>query len=303
MIFQDTGQVAPGFHVLGSAAVPSYLLDGPRPLLFEAGFSCLGPLYERSARAVLGQRRPEALLLTHVHFDHCGGAAYLRGAFPGLKVAGSSRAGRILGRPGALDLIAQLNQAAAESAQVWQPGLELGPPFAPFSLDLQLSDGQKLDLGLEAPLQVLATPGHTWDHLSYYLPHAGILVAGEAAGCPDTTGYIFTEFLVDYQAYVDSVKRLAGLEVELLCLGHHYVYTGKEARTHFGRSLAAAREFKEWVEHLLATQGGDLARVMELVQAQEWDPKPEPKQPMPAYLLNLEARVRHLASGLGLELA
>ena len=31
------------------------------------------------------------------------------------------------------------------------------------------------------------------------------------------------------------------------------------------------------------------------VKAQEYDPRPHPKQPEPAYLINLEARVKHLA--------
>ena len=46
---------------------------------------------------------------------------------------------------------------------------------------------------------------------------------------------------------------------------------------------------------LLTREKGDVGRVVELVKADEYDSRPEPKQPEPAYRINLEARVKHLA--------
>ena len=103
MIFDTTGRVSPVLHVLGSAHVPAYLIEAPRPVIIDAGFSCLGPLYLKAIRETLGSRPPEILLLTHSHFDHCGAAAFLKKAFPGLKVAASGRAAEILARPRALE--------------------------------------------------------------------------------------------------------------------------------------------------------------------------------------------------------
>lgn len=298
MIFTGTGQASDGFFVLGNAMIPSYLLDGPRPVLFESGFSCLGPAYERDARRFLGQGRPELLFLTHAHFDHCGSAAYLQRAFPGLRIAASARAGQILTRPNALKLITELNADAARTAGRWNPDLARGEAFQPFDLDLVLKDGDRVALGGGLSVQVLATPGHTWDLLSYYIPERKILIATEAAGCPDAVGGIVTEFLVDYQVYLDSLRRLAGLEVEVFCPGHRSVYLGQEAGRYLRASLEAAQEYKAWVDGLLLANDGDVERVMALIRAQEYDPRPEPKQTEAAYLLNLEVRVRHLARRL-----
>ena len=296
MEFRGKGQAAPGFHVLGSAEVPAYLLEAPKPVLFDAGFACLGPAYIADACRVLGGRRPAWLCITHMHFDHCGAASQLQKAF-GLTVAASAEAAQIIERPGAQKTIAFLNRDAARQAALYgvANGADL-PEFKPFSVDRLLADGDYLDLGGGLGFRVLATPGHTRDFLSYFEPHKKILIASEAAGCADSTGYVITEFLVDYQAYLRNLERLAGLDAQVLCQGHHLVYTGPDVRAFLQRSLKAARDYKLWVDHLLDEEHGEVRRVMARVKSEEYDPRPMPKQPEAAYLLNLEARVRHLAS-------
>jgi glyoxylase-like metal-dependent hydrolase (beta-lactamase superfamily II) len=295
LIFDTIGEVVPGFYVIGAVEVPSYLLDGDRPVLFDAGFSVFGPLYERAVKEILGIRDPKILFLTHVHFDHCGAAAYLKKAFPGLVIAASQRAAEIVRRPNARKLIADLNDSGADTVRRWKPDLRLGEPFRPFEVDRVLADGDRLDLGPGLSVEVIATPGHTWDFLSYYIPERKILIASEAVGCADVTGYVVTEFLVDFEVYLKSLKRLAALGVDVLCQGHRLVYTGPEVVDYFKRSLRTASQFKERVVDLLIREGGDTRRVVELVKGEEYDAKPHPKQPEPAYLLNLEARVKHLA--------
>jgi len=46
MIIQETGEIDDGFYVVGSAGVPVYLLDGPVPVLFDAGLTAGAYLYE-----------------------------------------------------------------------------------------------------------------------------------------------------------------------------------------------------------------------------------------------------------------
>lgn len=296
MIITTTGKIGPDFYVLGTNRMPSYLLDGSRPILFEAGLSCLGPAYKEGIMKILGGRQPEILFLTHVHYDHCGSVAFLKKAFPGMKVAGSKRAAEIIIRPGALRLIGELNRAVVEVIRKWFPAQAFEETFQPFVIDWVLSDGDRIQLEDGRHVEVLATPGHTWDSLSYYLPKEKILIASESVGCPDNTGFIFTEFLVDYQAYLESIDRLSRLEVEIFCPGHGAVYTGEEARGFFDRSRQAAREFKELVEDSLHLEGKDIQKTIARVKAIEYDPKPGPKQLEAAYLLNIEARVRHLAT-------
>jgi 2-aminobenzoylacetyl-CoA thioesterase len=292
----EVGQVVPGFYVLGNAHIPSYLLDGESPTLFDAGVSFYAERYAADARRILQGRPPRFLFLTHAHFDHCGAAGALQRAFPQLRIGASARAAEILRRPTAVDLIRSLNEEARSLAPECAGEAS---PFVPFEVDLVLSDGDEIEAGEGLSIRVLATPGHTRDFLSYYVPERRILVASEAVGCADRFGRIQTEFIADYHAYVAALRRLRELEVDVLCQGHVHVWLGEEARGFFDRSLRAAEEYREWVEELLEEEGGDLPRVVAQVKAAEWDAAPEPKQPLGAYLLNTEARVRRLASQRG----
>ena len=132
--------------------------------------------------------------------------------------------------------------------------------------------------------------------MSYYMPEKKILVATEASGCLDRAGQIITEFLVDYDAYLASLKRLAALPVEVLCQGHHFVFVGaKEVSSFFARSIREAEFFKERVYKLLDVEGGRVEQVVARIKAEQYDANPYVKQLEKAYLLNVRAQVTHLA--------
>jgi 2-aminobenzoylacetyl-CoA thioesterase len=295
LIFTDTGSVGKGLYVLGSSRMPSYLIKGKRSAIFDAGISCLGPAYRDDLIKILDGSSPDMLFLTHVHFDHCGSAAYLKKVFPEMTLAGSKQAAEILIRPNALELMTRLNQAAAEGMRRLAPQIVSEEGFQSFSIDRILTDGEQIPLGEDLLIEVLATPGHTRDSLSYYLPKQKILIAAESGGAADHTGYLITEFLSDYQDYINSIQRLSELEVDIFCQGHGLIFTGKEAQDFFGRSLKAAQDFRRMVEGFLQEEGGDVQKAVLRVKAVEYDPKPQPKQPEPAYLINIQARVKHLA--------
>lgn len=299
MIFDQTGRVRGEFYILGHTWSPVYLLAGRRPILFEAGFACLGRIYEEAIREVLGKRRPEILFLTHVHYDHCGATAYLKQVFWGLQVAASSVAAQIIERPNAQKLMGTLSQNVVSLIAGVDRAMLLTEPFEPVTIDTIVTDGQAIEIAEDVTVQVLATPGHTRDLVSYYIPEKKILIATEAAGCADLTGHIVTQFLVDYDAYLAGLKRLASLEVEVLCQGHHFVFVGaEEVKDFFGRSIVSAERFRARVEDLLRAEGGSIERVVARIKTEEHDGKPLPKQPEKAYLINLRARVSYLAEKL-----
>ena len=297
MVVDQIGELANGVHMLGHRAVPIYLVDGDRPALFDAGLAFLGPEYARQIRHVLGDRQPTWCFLTHSHFDHCGAAAYLKKQFPKMQVVCSEKAANIFDRPNAISLIFDLNQFAAGMAVDF--GVDPGDTtFEPFSVDVTAKEGDSFEISADLTVQVLETPGHTWDFLSYSIPQRKLLVASEALGTPDETGYIVTDCLVDYDVHYQSMQRLSTLDVETLCLGHVYSCTGSDARRHVAESLVQSRRFRKLVERLLETENGHIPAVMKQVKAIEWDGKSGLRQPEPAYVLNLEARIKTIVRKL-----
>ena len=301
MIVGTTGPLTDDFFVIGLAWSPVYFLKGRRPVLFEAGFACSARISSDAIRS-LSVMPPSMLFLTHVHWDHCGAAAYLKEAFPGLAVAASARASAIMARPHARDLMEKLSENVVPLVADL-PGIDekaiRGLPFRPPAVDTIVEDGQVVELDDDLTVTVMATPGHTRDHLSYYIPEKRILVATEACGVLDRAGNVSTEFVVDYDAYVASLKRLAALPVDILCQGHHFVFVGAdEVRAFFALSLEAAERFRDTVYRLLHETGGDEKEVVRRVKAEQWDNNTSVKQAETAYLINLANRVAHLAEKL-----
>ncbi|MEQ8200578.1 MAG: MBL fold metallo-hydrolase [Syntrophomonadaceae bacterium] len=300
MRMMTTGKVTDDFYILGSSAYPVYLLDLPdKPIIFESGITCAGEVYVEAIRAVLVDRQPAYLFLSHAHWDHAGSAAYLKQAFPAMQIAASKLAAGVLKRSGAVQAIAQLNRDANHFVK-WEPGFDHGrlikQPFQTFEVDLQLNDGQVVEVNETTCIQVLATPGHTRDHLSYYLPNQKILVAVESGGYMSGSGDIDAEFVADYDGYITSLGRLAQLPAVVFCQGHNVVFTGREEiKEFFAKSMQEAVLYKYRICELLKQEKGDIDRVVQRMKAERYDHVEGFKQDESVYTLNLAAQVKHIA--------
>lgn len=300
MFMTETGQIIDKLHVLGPSAYRVYLYDTPQAALFDGGITCFSRIYAMAISSILAPRQPGTLFLTHAHWDHCGAAAYLKQAFPQLSIAASPQAAQILIKPNAIKLISELNWDTGET--LWDraefDASHLNTqPFSEFEVDIEVKDGQRIILGDGLSVEVLATPGHTRDHLSYYLPEKRILMAGEATGRLDHSGFFTCEFVSDYQQYLSSLQRLAALPVEILCQGHHVTIVGRDnVKALFELSIRATLSLREDIYRLLDEEHGSVAEVVKRLKSRNFDAIPGPKQPEAAYLINTTAQVSHLAA-------
>ena len=292
MIYSQTGKICDDFFVVGHPAVPVYLLDGPQPVIFDAGFTLLGELYTTEIEKILGSRAPAFCFLTHVHFDHCGAVAAFKRRYPRMEVVASHKAGEILKRPSAVERIRYLNLAA--EVLVKQIGVNgtPGAHFESFDIDRYVQEGDRVEIAAGCCVEVIASPGHTWDCLSYRISDKNILLSSEAAGQPDQTGYIVTDCLADYDCYLRSLQQLKALTPDVLCPGHIFVFSAEDASAYLERAQAACIDFFNLVSACAREENEDVERIKQRIRAHEYDANPGPKQPEPAYLINLEARIR-----------
>ena len=292
MIYSQTGKICDDFFVVGHPAVPVYLLDGPQPVIFDAGFTLLGELYTTEIEKILGSRAPAFCFLTHVHFDHCGAVAAFKRRYPRMEVVASHKAREILKRPSAVERIRYLNLAA--EVLVKQIGVNgtSGAHFESFDIDRYVQEGDRIEIAAGCCVEVIASPGHTWDCLSYRIVDKNILLSSEAAGQPDQTGYIVTDCLADYDCYLRSLQQLKALTPDVLCPGHIFVFSAEDASAYLERAEAACIDFFNLVSACAREKKEDVERIKQRIRAHEYDANPGLKQPEPAYLINLEARIR-----------
>lgn len=145
-------------RVIGCWQVGDVLVDpGPG--------SCLDRLLEE-----LGEDRPRALLLTHIHLDHAGATGSLVKRWPDVEVYVHERGARHLVDPARL-LDSARRLYGDDMDRLW--GEFLPVPEANIRA---LAGGERILDGFE----VAYTPGHAWHHVSYL--HDGTAFVGDAGG-------------------------------------------------------------------------------------------------------------------------
>lgn len=112
------------------------------------------------AEADKAQASIRQILITHGHFDHCGGAKALASQL-GVPILGPAQADKFL----------------LDSLPEWTA--RVGFPHAdPFEPDTWLKAGDRVRIG-EIELEVLQCPGHTPGHLVFYAPMAKLAFVGD----------------------------------------------------------------------------------------------------------------------------
>jgi glyoxylase-like metal-dependent hydrolase (beta-lactamase superfamily II) len=208
-------QVAPG--VFRSRGVPAgyALTSGRQALLIDAPVSA-----DWTALSRFGVERIEQVLLTHHHRDTAARVGELLTA--GVPVRAPQASAAWL-RP-------------QEVARYWQESLPLRSSRTAYlvvpqgfpDIACDLSDGLSWTWH-DWQITVLATPGHSPDHVSFHAVHKtaalAVLFAGDALASP---GCLWSPYTTDWDHWTDaglqpaaeSLRKLARLDLQLVCPAH-----------------------------------------------------------------------------------
>jgi metallo-beta-lactamase class B len=158
-----------GLYLLGGLAPSAaYAIETSEGLvLVDSGLeSDAGVLKSQLERLGLDATQVRAVLITHAHLDHSGGAEAVRAASGARIYAGQGDAGVIrAGGP---------HEAFFSAFSL--PGGKLHPT----TIDVELKGGESIDFG-DTRIQALATPGHTPGSICYVMTFSGrrVLFTGD----------------------------------------------------------------------------------------------------------------------------
>ncbi|MGP0062007.1 MAG: MBL fold metallo-hydrolase [Isosphaeraceae bacterium] len=218
--------IAPRVYILGGLKPSAaYAVETSAGLvLIDSGLKPeAGRLKAEMAELGLDWRGVRAVLLTHAHGDHCGGAQYLR-EMTGAKVyAGAGDAGVL---------------RAGEPRAAFFSTFDMPDDTPhPTDVDVELHGGESLDFG-DVCFRALATPGHTPGSICYLMERADVraLFAGDVitrlsgpeksrneSGTPLGTysAYLAPRYRGNARDYLNSLRQLRAMPVPDLVLPGH----------------------------------------------------------------------------------
>jgi glyoxylase-like metal-dependent hydrolase (beta-lactamase superfamily II) len=173
--------------------------------------------------AELGEQRPRALLLTHIHLDHAGASGTLAERWPEVDVYVHER-----GAPHLIDPARLLESArrlyGEDMDRLWGETLPV-----PEDNIRVLSGGERI---LDGDYEVAYTPGHASHHVSYL--HERTAYAGDTAGVRITAGSLTIPPTpppdIDVEVWKESIERIAAWAPERLAVTHFGAYDDVEAQ-------------------------------------------------------------------------
>lgn len=157
------------------------------------------------------------MLITHAHPDHIGGLYDFQQR---------SNATTYAHRIDAQVIRGETDSAVADPAELGffnRMMLQMmgdNDPENPSRVDVDLADGDTLDQIVEG-LQVVHLPGHSHGQVGYYLPQDKALIGGDVMmRIGGSLRMPLRAVSPDWTAVKQSIRRVAELDVEILCLGH-----------------------------------------------------------------------------------
>lgn len=284
-------------NVGGAPGGEAFLLETEgKTALVDSGFAYSAPRMIANIKDVLRGRPLDYVLLTHSHYDHASGSAYVRDAWPDVTVAGSAYAKKILEKPSARAVMREMNDNAARLAGA--DGYE--DRTDRLHIDLAVAEGDEIDLG-PAKLRVIEAPGHTKCCIAFWCGEEKLLLSCETLGVDAGGGVVMPCYMVGYALAIQSVGKLAALGAEKILTPHRGLLEGEACTAFIENAVYWNAEFMRRAEEGMRAGKGEAELAREFKEL-FYTPYMAEVQPEKAFDLNLSYTipmlVREVAQGI-----
>lgn len=269
----------------------SYVITGAeRTVVIDTGFNrpeCLAAMRTGLDRLGVDLRKTD-FFITHLHADHSGLVATLATATSRVwcSAVDAAEINRIATLDGDGPWVDNLLAAArrngfpdteAQQAVRRHPGYKLVPE-RPLAFTT-VADGDRVSAG-RYTFTCLATPGHTAGHMCLYEPKEKILIAGDHILRDITPNISYWRPAGNPLAvYLDSLERMAALDVKIVLPGHRRLFD--DCRARIRELIDHHRQRADEVAAILAhgpLTAYQVATAMQWDMTGPWDDFPPPQK-------------------------
>lgn len=270
------------------------LVFGPeKTVLMDTGMPFLcGKLIDniKGALREKGRDKLDYVTLSHTHYDHIGAVTPLTKAWPDLKVIAAGKAAKVFKSEGARKTMDRLaREAAAHYSETLEEGwLDL------LRVDIEVKDGDRIDLGGGKYLAVLETKGHTDCSLTFVLEPGKIMFSSESTGVMRKDGFLSSEIVKSYDDAIESAVKCIRYGANVLITPHYGVMPEKDGPVQFfvWFMIAAWRKRKFVLDTFDETK--DLDKTVDIYCGKYWNDEWNDGQPKAAFIENAKYAVRNM---------
>ena len=242
------------FDVRAHKAESAFLIDdGTTSILYDSGFAFTAEKVAQNIKEVLGSRNLDYIFLTHSHYDHVLGSAYLLKHWPDAKVVAGEYAAKIFAKDSAKNVMRDLDSKFAKACGAG----EYEDLTDNLRVDVSVSDGDIITAG-NLKFSVINLPGHTRCSVGFYCADLKLLLACETLGVLNGENDVFPLYLVGYKMVIESFEKIEKLDIEAVLAPHYGLITGDVARNYLklGKesSISVANEIVEKLKNGVAKE-------------------------------------------------
>ena len=184
-----------------------YVVIGEKPTIIDCGTGLHSEYVESRIKEIINPSKIKNIILTHEHYDHCGGVRRIHEL--------TGKKARVFSHTNASK---KIETGDSDFAKM------LGGTMPKMPVDVKLEEGDSLEIGDEK-FRILHTPGHTPGCICLYSERSKTLFSGDTVFAYGSFGrYDFPGG--NSQQLRQSIERLATLDIINLYPGHDIIVEG-----------------------------------------------------------------------------
>jgi len=221
----------------------------------------------------------EQVIITHLHNDHIGLAEDLRsyGAEIWAGIAAKDRQEQMRREWKNLyeNTLRELDLFGGQEYKrhITRNRYVFKSDVKPMPIDRYLEDGEKLRIG-DLNLEVIWTPGHSYDHICLLNQDQRILFSGDHV-LPKITSHVSLYSYRDHDPlgeYLDSLKKVENIEVDTILPGHEWIFHDLKTRI-----KQLYRHHRNRLDEMKETLEDGSQTVYDIGSKVHWDSRPWPQ--------------------------